>query len=150
MRNKNEADEWLVRDVQICVDFLRLGEFTVIMFLEHRKGVGRQALSSFEFLVTIHTGRHMNRLGEEDMAHIQKGVLIPVLHGGAARVEHRGLQCIITTEFMFCKCLSRKYKMKGNLSVSLNAMLQLINHAIFFSHILAYFAWYTWKEPNSQ
>jgi hypothetical protein len=93
------------------------------MFPEHRKGVGRQALSSFEFLVTIYAGRHTDRRGEGDIAHIQKGVLIPVLRGGAARVEHKSLQCIITIEFMFYKCLSRKSKIKGNLPLSLNAML---------------------------
>lgn len=33
--------------------------------------------------------------------------------------------------------------MKVNLPIALNAMLQLINHAIFSSHMPAYLAWYT-------
>lgn len=58
----------------------------------------------------MYAGRHMNRRGERDSAHMRKGVLIPMLHRGAARVEHTSLQCIITTEFMFYKCLSESAK----------------------------------------
>ena len=75
-------------------NFCGLGSFAVIMFQEHYKGVWRRALCSFGFLVTIYAGHHMDRRGNEDMAHTQKGVLIPVFHRRATRVKHKSRQCI--------------------------------------------------------